>query len=372
MSGLYLVADDLTGALDSAASFCGRLGSIPVFLGAPHDDGSPHAAVDLATRDASAEFAALATARVAPRMATADIAYKKIDSLLRGHWAIELAGLIRTGAFSTCVFAPAFPSQGRTTSQGRQVVRATDGSCTAVSNDPAEALDRLGVRVLRATASGDPTLSASASSSGEVVIFDATTDDDLRRIVRWGSRQAKPVLWCGSAGLARALARQEPPQISAMQGPVLAIVGTNHAVAKAQIACAVAQGATRQVTVGADAARAAAAISEALERLGHCLTTFELPQGMSAADAASWIGRSLRELLPQIARPSSLLVAGGETLLSVCRAVGATHLEVYAELGPGLPRSRLCSGRWDGLEIVSKSGGFGHPQWLADLISTAR
>ncbi len=371
MSGLYLAADDLTGALDSAVPFCGEFGPIPVFLGAPHDDRGPHAAVDLATRDASSEFAMLSVAHIAHRMATADIAYKKIDSLLRGHWAIELAGLMKAMAFRLCIFAPAFPSQGRTTRLGRQIVRAADGSLSAiVPVDPVEALGRLGLRVVRA-AVPDSANPDALTIENDVVIFDVATDDDLRSIVRWGSRLNKPLLWCGSGGLARALAQHEAPRTAAIQKPVLAIIGTDHVVSKTQIAHAVARGATCQIVIGNDIAGDAATITDAFERMGSCLVTFAFPDGALPEDAAACIDDKLGALLRQIPRPSTLLVSGGKTLLSVCRAVGASYLDVDAEFGPGVPRSRLRAGRWDGVGIVSKSGGFGHPQWLAEMISAA-
>jgi uncharacterized protein YgbK (DUF1537 family) len=63
-----------------------------------------------------------------------------------------------------------------------------------------------------------------------------------------------------------------------------------------------------------------------------------------------------------------LLVTGGETLHGVCTALGATHLEVQGRIVPGLPRSILRGGRWDGVTVVSKSGAFGTPALLRDLL----
>ena len=61
---------------------------------------TPHAAVDLATRDVHPSVAAAITSGVAERLARADIAFKKIDSRLRGNWALELATLIQSDAFA--------------------------------------------------------------------------------------------------------------------------------------------------------------------------------------------------------------------------------------------------------------------------------
>ena len=66
--------------------------------------------------------------------------------------------------------------------------------------------------------------------------------------------------------------------------------------------------------------------------------------------------------------PGTLLVAGGETLFAVCAALGATHLEVQDHVVPGVPRSILRGGRWDGVTVISKSGAFGTPALLRDLL----
>jgi len=368
MSSLYLIADDLTGALDSAVSFCGILGPIPVFLGTPHPSENSHVAVDLATRDADIAFAVKASSSVARSLAATDIAFKKIDSLLRGHWAIELAELFKRGAFSTCVFAPAFPSQGRVTEKGRQIVRADDGSSFMVGVDPVKALSDLGLRVISISSTDSADNLTLVSGDIDVVVFDAATDEDLRVVVRWGLEQKKPVLWCGAAGLARAVAQHEPPLITAIPKPVLIIIGTNNPVSKAQIILLAARGSTRHVVVGSNAVEAAVQITDAFQRTGECLLTFEFSSDTCANEAAVAIDQMLGLLLPSIPRPSALVVAGGETLLSVCRAVGATHLEVDAEFSPGIPHSRLRSGCWDGVDVVSKSGAFGNPQLLTTLV----
>jgi uncharacterized protein YgbK (DUF1537 family) len=62
------------------------------------------------------------------------------------------------------------------------------------------------------------------------------------------------------------------------------------------------------------------------------------------------------------------VVAGGETLRSVCEAAGAHSLLVQGRLVPGVPRSVIVGGRWNGVTVVSKSGAFGHRHLLRELI----
>jgi len=41
---------------------------------------------------------------------------------------------------------------------------------------------------------------------------------------------------------------------------------------------------------------------------------------------------------------------------------------VQGRIVPGLPRSILRGGAWDGVTVVSKSGAFGYPTLLRDLL----
>ena len=68
------------------------------------------------------------------------------------------------------------------------------------------------------------------------------------------------------------------------------------------------------------------------------------------------------------ARAAAARRNGGRTLLSICRAVGASRLDVDGETSPGIPHSRINGGRWTGTRVLSKSGGFGSPDWLSVIL----
>src|SRR5690348_6218032 len=102
---LRLLADDLTGALDSAARFATAAAPIPVTWQA-HAVAGP-LAMDSGTRDLASASVALRLQPYIPMLEAGDLAFKKIDSLLRGHVALELAACV--GRFDSCVLAPAFP-----------------------------------------------------------------------------------------------------------------------------------------------------------------------------------------------------------------------------------------------------------------------
>jgi len=168
-------------------------GPLPVFVDVP-PVLPPSAVLDSGTREHGPDDAVAAVARLVPLLATADIAYKKIDSLLRGTTVAELAACMRTGLWDTCVLCPAFPYQGRITRGGRQYARDATGVWSAITGDIVSALQAAGA----AARHGDP---AQPPGPG-IAVFDAETDADLCAVANAG-RAAGKVLWSGSGGLAQ-------------------------------------------------------------------------------------------------------------------------------------------------------------------------
>ncbi|HET6306626.1 MAG TPA: nucleotide-binding domain containing protein, partial [Rhodopila sp.] len=90
------------------------------------------------------------------------------------------------------------------------------------------------------------------------------------------------------------------------------------------------------------------------------------------ADAAAHIASHIDHLTRALPPPATLIAAGGETLRQICQSLGATSLETQGRLLPGLPLSILRGGPWNGVTVVSKSGAFGHPALLRDLLTDER
>jgi D-threonate/D-erythronate kinase len=190
---LRLLGDDLTGALDSAARFVPLVGPVPVIWDGPAISGT--LAIDSGTRDLDPNAAEAAIARWTDALQGGDIAFKKIDSVLRGHVAAELAAC-RAG-FDRLVIAPAFPAQGRITQGGRQWANGQD--------------------------LGAP-----------IPMLDAATDDDLDAIVAHHRDLPGRVLWVGTGGLAGALAGRRPIPCPALPRPIAALIGSDHPVTVSQ------------------------------------------------------------------------------------------------------------------------------------------
>ena len=354
---LRLIADDLTGALDTAAEFTGLCGAIDVaWTESVPDNLTGSLAIDTGTRECGDDDAAARVGRVAAALDGAAIAYKKVDSLMRGPWAAELAACLATGQWTHCVLAPAFPYQHRRTVDGRQVAQTAQGDWVTAGADLMTALAAAGLRAVRAQ--------PGAALPTGIAVFDAATDADLAQAVAAGRAAAGPVLWCGSGGLARALAQpHQAPVTQRLAAPVLGLFGSDQEITAAQLrACGVAWIAV----TGADAASAATVGQQLAE--GVALVSVDLPPDLARAEAALRIADTMDRLLQRLPRPQTLIVAGGETLKGLCLSLGAHGLRATGQVMPGVPRSILRGGRWDGLAVVSKSGAFGAPDLWRNLL----
>ena len=355
MTTLRLLADDLTGALDTAAEFVGLTGPVHAYWqGVRPGVLPPNAALDTGTREADEAAARSAVTAATPALAGAGIAYKKLDSLLRGHALPELAACFAAGGWRHGVLAPAFPFQGRVTHGGQQWM--LDGGGWVPAGPPlVDALRALGLAAHQGR-------SGAALAPG-VTVFDAETDADLDAVAALANEA--PVLWCGTGGLARALAARHPrPEVPPMPRPVLGLFGSDQAVTAGQLAAC----GEHWTALPHGGAEHAAHLARRLERDGVALASLDLPPGLSRAEAARRIGGELRRLVQSLPPPGTLAVAGGETLRGLCTALGARSLLVQGRAVPGVPVSTICGGRWHGVTVVSKSGAFGHPTLLRDLL----
>ncbi len=353
---LRLLADDLTGALDAGAEFASPAAPLPVFWhGALPDTLPGSAALDSGTREQDSEQAAAIVAGLAPMLADAGVAYKKIDSLMRGASLAELAACFAAGGWPTAILAPAFPHHGRITKGGRQYARGPDGDWAPAGPELVAELRRHGVAAHRAGASG---------LQPGINVFDADSDAALDAVVD-RARGAGHLLWCGTGGLARALAPRDAAVDATLPRPILGLFGSDQPVTRAQLqACG-----AYHLRLAATCAVDAGLVAQHLQHEGAALVSLDLPPSLARDVAARQIADRLHRLCEALPPPATLLVAGGETLRGLCLALGATSLALHGRISPGLPHSVLCGGRWHGTVVVSKSGAFGPSALLRDLLT---
>lgn len=395
MRDVRLLADDLTGALDSAAAFAV---DVPVHLdAAPRESAGGVVAVATPTRDVPADELRTRLDRVVGWFVSGDLSFKKVDSLLRGNTFAECAYLARAGGFDGVVFAPAFPGQRRVTVAGQQYLTSSDAGATA-PRDPVgppivEAFAALGLDC-RMTSDLDTSSNVSAGDSTArapiVWVPDVQSDADLQKVAQLARTPTSMLtgrwLWCGSAGLAQAFAAAmgiAAPTVHAREPyghpadgaqalrHVLMLGASHHPVGRRQWT-RLRQAWPHAVTVreGVDAEFATAC--SALE-LDFDVAALELSprRPLTGLQAATLLQEQLAELVRRIRKPSTLLVVGGDTLLRLCRATGVESLVTLPAARAGWGCARFVGGRWDGLICHSRSGAFGDESDLDDMLQYA-
>src|SRR6185437_3512143 len=110
-----IIADDLTGAADSALEFTAPGRQVQVVLGVLIPNGADVLAVDVDSREVAPTEAARRVAEAVHSLAAQAprLWYKKLDSTLRGNVAAELTAFADSTRCSLLLVAPAFPAQGR-------------------------------------------------------------------------------------------------------------------------------------------------------------------------------------------------------------------------------------------------------------------
>ena len=314
MGRLAILADDLTGALDTAAPFAAKDDAVTVAWRKAALAGRGAYAFDTETRQATAEDAMAAVLSCLPRLRDAGIAFKKLDSLMRGNSIEELAACAGSRDFASVVIAPAFPEQGRITRGGRQIAPAR-GEAGPVDVDLAGALARRHIPV-RVFGRGE------APPESGVAVCDAETAEDLAHLADAAPGLKPPVLWCGTAGLARALGSPVTVPARDLEGRRLIVVGTRHPVSVAQ-AARLREHMGRDAVVIGRATEVAAKVrdADAILAAGRSVALiFALPPlDPPAAEAA--IAAALTDLA-KIDPPEVLVVTGGDTLYRLCQAIG--------------------------------------------------
>ncbi|MBA3519045.1 MAG: Hrp-dependent type III effector protein [Rhizobiales bacterium] len=356
-----ILADDLTGALDTAAAFTDPAHPIEVVWGDRPPSMSSGFAIDSGTRQAPVAEAEARVVKLLPYLLDRELPYKKIDSLMRGNTLAEIAACGASRRFATIVVAPAFPAQNRITRGGRQSEGTPDGW------RPVDA--PIGERLAARSMPSRLVPRGNRPSGGGVLVCDAESEADLMSIAAFGPELDQPILWCGSAGLARALSQPHDPTMPLSGPTVLALIGSRHPASLAQLD-RLARELPEAVVLLRDVERpdiAVEAIAAALGEGRRGALAFQLPT-MASEDAEAMFRAVFARLVKSIPPPDLLVISGGDTLARLAAAVEATRIQTIGEWMPGIAVSRFPDGKWRGTRILSKSGAFGDERLLVNAL----
>jgi uncharacterized protein YgbK (DUF1537 family) len=397
-----VVADDLTGALDtglefwkkgmrtiiatSARSLKGYVGEADVMV----VDTASRTSVPRRARDR------VLKATRALREVDAKCFYKKLDSTLRGNIGAEVEAMLTELRIEATILSPALPEQGRTIVNGCLFVNGRRLDKTPFSRDPlnpirqshvpsligAQTHKHVGWITLTAVR-GDlkAAIEAQMGSGANIIVADAVTRGDLGRIAMTAAKAGLGKLMCGSAGLAAEL----PYALGICQRPLPAVVvsGSLHPVTRVQISKlieilsphitplspSVLCGRHARGNLTQELDKALQAITDGLDVLVYLRSGTRVKlSGLKAEKALASLHRAIERLV-EARRISGLVLVGGETAAQACRSLGAKTVDIEDEPSPGLACARITDGENKGLRIVTKAGGFGAEDALVRAVN---
>lgn len=412
MTKLAVIADDLTGANDTAVQFAKHGIGCYVSLDFVHNQvwrkDAQVIVIDTDSRDIKAEKAFERVRQVCEILKEAGIVdvYKKVDSTLRGNLGAEIEAAASVLEPEVVVIAPAFPGSRRVTVGGYHLLNGIPVELTEIAHSPKSPVNesricellkrqtdaKIGLIALSEVRQGAAVIKVAMekclAEGSKWIVFDAVQDAHLRSIAEAAKSHGR-VLWVGSAGLANQLSALYPwtvldrkEDVGAI-GPTLLVAGSVSPITQAQIdetlqledarlvkldVSALLEAPQREITRCAGRIQAllrggchVVLASAAQQADVKCSMEAGRARGLCGAQVSERTAAAMGEVLWALSpfAPAGLVLTGGDTAIHVCRALEAQAIEIIAEVAVGIPLGRLVGGPYDGLRVVTKAGAFG-------------
>ena len=364
---LLIIADDVTGAMDTGVCFSAAGIPTRVYL--------PQGKIE-SSREESVSVCVLETRHIYPDKAyevvrdfvseVKDLGfnyfYKKTDSALRGNPGAELSAMRDALGTEKIHFLPSYPLMNRITKGGIHYINGVPVSESVFSRDPFNPVTVSDVSEILKSQGGE-----------NIEVYDAATDEELGKTASELIEEGENV-FAGCAGLAGVLPdildlprtqQSAEPRCSSM----LVMCGSVNPISLIQCNNAEKRGYPRyhldtEAGVGAQIGQISFGVIEeqmAILDTGSSDVTGEgIDERMKTvasemAKRASGVMRSIDGMM--------IFIIGGDTMLEFLRQNGVTELVPHPTPFPG---TVLGSIEIDGKEryMLSKSGGFGEPDLI--------
>ncbi len=369
---LGLVADDLTGANDSAVQFARRGwtalltlepskgGLLKSDAANPGVQGDSVIAVTTDARALSNSDAEKLTAAATATLMELGInrLFLKIDSTMRGSVAGQITGALaawRTRhANAVAVVCPAYPQMGRTVASNQLLVGGRPVQESAIGRDPVTPVTTSDLSAL-IPGSTRITPDQLAQSLAPVVTLDAASETDLARVASAIATAGPSAIPVGSAGLAEAVAMtavkvhdRTPADLprspsGGFRNPRILIQVTSlNPVSR------------NQVDRLREAFPEVVVLLAPAERVGNSSVAEKL-----AAEFSDRVHKEPWDVLGLI---------GGDGARAALRRLGASAIQIVDTVLEGIPFGVVVGGRADGIAVFTKAGGFGGEDALVRVV----
>jgi uncharacterized protein YgbK (DUF1537 family) len=344
-----IVADDLTGALDTGTPFVDAGLSVAVALDVDSVEaaiatGAEVVVVNTVSRAIDPLQAAdrVRQATAALCRAAPEFVLKKIDSRLKGNVAAESEALALAIGRHRLLVAPAVPDQRRYTREAH-----------VVGFGVAEPL---------------PIAPLFSGRAIDIQIADAASDEDLDGIVEsfdWSTAVGVGARGLGRA-LARRLARHSSPTPFEPSSRTLFAFGSRDPITEAQMTVLLESGliATRRDAPAGHMPRNGEPAR--LPMFLRCTGALTDTQESVAERFAEGVSRIVATTAPDM-----LMMGGGDTAYAILRSLGAHVLLPKGEIEAGIPWFETVRPDGGRMRCAVKSGGFGNTQSLLKVLQDA-
>ena len=423
-----IIADDLTGANDTALQFHLRGANTKILLDSsctPQEkEGTEVWALSSESRNVE-EWEAVSRVEKAVKSFVEnfsfDYYYKKIDSTLRGHIAVETLTMLDILGYDAAIIIPAFPQEGRITVGGYHLLKGVPLGRTEMAMDPHspileshvptllksqlkdEQKDLIGTIDLKTVMNGaGPILikiNELIKEGKKLIVADSTSITDIEQIALAIKKCDKKLLPTGTAAGAQVLGKfwlsgieKERETIKLEKLPKFIVSGTATQITAEQIAKLEQSDDYDNVNFIALGIKDIlnGVCDDLVERVinnlksgvtvvvhtSHLITNFdgfsddsfnaELTKEKLASKITDYLAELTRRVLEQI--NVILITLGGETSYKCCKAINSNELKLVDEVAPAISICSDINKKW----IVTKSGNLGNTKTLIEILNYFR
>ena len=419
-----IIADDLTGANDTALQFHIRGANTKILLDSeclPQEKDSAEVwALSSESRNCET-WEAVSRAEKAVKSFVENFSfdnyYKKIDSTLRGHIAVETLTMLEILGYDASIIIPAFPQEGRITVGGYHLLKGVPIGRTEIAMDPHSPIleshvptllrsqldekqkDIVGTIDLKTVMNGaGPVLikiNELIKGGKKLIVADATSITDIEQIALAIKKCDKKLLPAGTAAGAQVFAKhwlagiereREPLKLEKL--PKFIVSGTATHITAEQIAKLeqsddfenvnfipldtknILDGVTEEL-VNRVITNLKSGITDVVHT-SHLIANFDgfsddsFNAELTKEKLASLITDYLADLTQRVLKEINviLITLGGETSYKCCKAINANELKLVDEVAPAISLCSDINKRW----IVTKSGNLGTTKTLTDIL----
>lgn len=421
-----IIADDLTGANDTALQFRKCCAKTKILLDysipAQNDSNTEIWAISTESRNVDAQTAKsrmVETIQNLNKNLNLEYFYKKIDSTVRGNIAVETLSMVNTLQYDAAIIIPAFPTEGRITVGGYHLSKGMPIGKTEMARDPHSPIteshipslfksqleeverDCVASIELKTVMSGAGPLLVKINeliaAGKKLLIADAVTMTDIEQVILALNKSNYKILPAGTSATGSILAKlwlpeidnqQEEEAINIPKMPKLIISGSATQINSNQIeqleksydydnvksyplsAETILEGVSEDfVNNIVNSLKSGDTVLVHSSRLLENFDGFSddsLKEELTRAKFASKITDYLAELTKVVlSRINAILITlGGETSYKCCEAISSKELIMQDEVAPAIALCKDHKDQW----IITKSGNLGNPHTLIDIL----